>query len=79
MKPVKDAARVNAMWRMGQPFLVDRDSGYKYSMVAKCPKDGSNGSVSQVYKQEQALDHVVFQCSTCGNKFEPAREDICVY
>jgi hypothetical protein len=79
MKPVKDSARVEAMWQSGQPFYTDKESGYRYTMVAKCPKDGGNSSPAQVYKQGQAIDRVVFQCSVCGDRFEAARGDIEVY
>jgi hypothetical protein len=79
MKPVKDAAKVDAMWRTGQPFIVDRESGYRYSMVARCPKDGNDGGVEQIFNREQVIERVVFRCTACGDKFEAAREDICVY
>ncbi len=78
MEPVKDAERVRRMFAQGQPFLVDRQSGYKYSMVARCPKDGSYASVAQIEKTGQPLSRVIFQCSSCFNQFEVKQEEICV-
>ncbi len=78
MEPVKDAERVKRMFAMGQPSLVDSLSGYKYSMVARCPRDSSYASVAQIEKEGQALTKVVFQCSACFNQFEAKQEDIYV-
>lgn len=78
MKPVKSIARVRKMFDQGQPFLIDPQSGYKYSMTARCPKDGSYASVAQIEKEGQTLSRVVFQCSSCFNQFEANQEDIYV-
>jgi hypothetical protein len=78
MEPVKNANKVKKMFDMGQPFLVDSQSGYKYSMVARCPKDSSYASVAQIEKEGQALTRVVFQCSSCFNQFEAKQDDIYV-
>ena len=79
MEPTKDTAKVDTMWRTGQPFMLDPVSGYRYSMVARCPKDGGTAGVAQVFREGQGLSRVVFQCSACADKFEAARGDICVY
>ena len=78
MKPVKDAQKVNKMYAHGQPSLVDPQSGYKYSMSARCPKDGTFCSVAQVTREGQALSKVVFHCSSCFNQFEVKPDDIYV-
>jgi len=79
MEPVKDAKKVKRMFAQGQPFIVDVPSGYKYSMVAFCPKDGSYASVAQIEKSGQSLSRVVFQCSSCFNEFEVSRDEIYVF
>ena len=78
MEPDKDIQKVKRMFGMGQPFLVDPQSGYKYSMVARCPRDNSYASVSQIEKEGQALTKVVFQCSSCSKLFEANQDDIYV-
>jgi len=78
MEPAKDVQKVKRMFAMGQPFLVDSQSGYKYSMVACCPRDSSYASVAQIEKEGQALTKVVFQCSSCFNQFEAKQDDIYV-
>ena len=79
MEPVKDIAKVKKMFSMGQTFITDPSSGYKYSMVACCPKDGSLASVARVEKSGQQLSRVVFQCTSCFNQFEARQEDIYVF
>jgi hypothetical protein len=78
MEPARDLQRIERMFASGQPFLVDAQSGYRYSMVACCPQDGSYSSVAQIEKQGQALSRVVFQCPVCFNQFEAKREEIYV-
>ncbi|RJO62947.1 MAG: hypothetical protein C4542_01300 [Dehalococcoidia bacterium] len=78
MKPVKNIVRVRKMFDQGQPFLIDPQSGYKYSMTARCPKDSSYASVAQIEKEGQTLSRVVFQCSSCFNLFEVKQDEICV-
>ena len=76
MKPTKDAQKVNRMFARGEPFLVDPQSGYKYSMSARCPKDGTYSSVAQIETEGQALSRVVFKCSSCFGLFEAKQDDI---
>lgn len=78
MEPVKDTKKVNKMFAQGQPFLIDPETGYKYEMVAKCPKDGSHASVAQIEKAGESLTRVVFECSLCSNLFEVEQDEICV-
>lgn len=78
MKPVKSNARVKKMFDQGQPFLIDPQSGYKYSMTAHCPKDSNYASVAQIEKEGQTLSRVVFQCSSCFNLFEVQQDEIYV-
>ena len=79
MKPVKDTKKVKKMFAQGQSFVVDEQSGYKYSMVAFCPKDGSFASVAQKEKSGQSLSRVVFQCSSCSNEFEVSQDEIFIF
>ncbi len=78
MEPVRDAEKVKRMFLQGQATIVDPESGYNYSMVARCPKDGSYASVAQIEKTGQPLSRVIFQCSSCFNQFEVKEEEICV-
>jgi hypothetical protein len=79
MEPAKDLTKVKQMFAMGQPFLLDSQTGYKYSMVALCPGDASYASVAQIEKEGQALTKVVFQCPSCFKQFEAKQDDIYVY
>jgi hypothetical protein len=38
MEPVKDTERIKRMFAQVHTELVDTQTGYKYSMVALCPK-----------------------------------------
>jgi hypothetical protein len=79
MEPVKDTKKVKKMFIQGQPFIIDEQSGYKYSMVALCPKDGSYAGVAQIEKSGQGLSRVVFQCSSCSNEFEVTQAEILIF
>jgi hypothetical protein len=79
MEPVKDAAKVKKMFVQGQPFIVDAQSGYKYSMVSLCPKDHSYASVAQVERMGESLSRVVFQCNSCFDTFEVKQDEIYIH
>jgi hypothetical protein len=76
MEPIKDAGKVKRMFAQGQTFLVDTQSGYKYTMAARCPKDSKYCSVAQIERGSQGLSRVVFQCPYCFSRFEAAQDDI---
>ena len=76
MEPIKDKGKVNMMFRKGETILTDTSSGYKYNMVARCPKDGSFSSVAQTEKMSEGLSRVIFKCPRCSNLFEVKLEDI---
>ena len=78
MEPIKDTVKVKKMFAQGRPTLVDPQTGYKYSMVARCPKDGSFASVASIERTEQSLIRVTFQCSSCFAQFEVSQDDIYV-
>jgi len=78
MEPVKDKEKVNTMFRQGDTTFIDTSSGYKYSMVACCPQDGSSSSVAQTEKTSEGLSRVIFKCPNCSNLFEAKLEDIYV-
>ena len=76
MEPVKDIEKVKKMFAQGLSELVDAQSGYKYSMVALCPKDGNLASVARIEKAGQSLSKVTFRCASCFTEFEVDQEDI---
>ena len=76
MEPLKDIERVKKMFAQGQPELVDAQIGYKYSMVALCPKDGNIASVARIERAGQSLSRVTFRCASCFAEFEVGQEDI---
>ena len=76
MEPIKDKEKVERMFSQGQTTLVDTSSGYKYSMVACCPQDGSFSSVEQMEKTSTGLSRIIFRCPHCSNLFEVKQEDI---
>ena len=76
MEPVKDKEKVKRMFAQGQSTLVDTQTGYKYSMAARCPKDGNFASVARTERAGQSLRKVIFQCSSCFIQFEVSQDDI---
>ena len=76
MEPIKDADKVKRMFEQGQPTLVDSHTGYKYSMVAHCPRDGNFASVARIERVGQSLSKVTFQCTSCFTQFEAGQENI---
>jgi hypothetical protein len=73
---VKDTERVKKMFAQGQPSVVDVQTGYKYTMTARCPKDDSFASVIRIERAGQSLSRVIFQCTSCFTEFEVAQDDI---
>ena len=69
MEPIKDDEKVKRMFAQGRSVLVDTQTGYKYSMVARCPKDGNFAPVAS---------RVTFQCASCFTEFEVSQDDIYV-
>jgi len=78
MKPFKDIEKVRRMFAQGQSALVDAQTGYKYSMVAHCPKDGKIASVARIERAGQSLGKVTFQCTSCFTEFAVGQDDIYV-
>ena len=76
MEPIKDVEKVKRMFAQGQPELVDAETGYKYSIVAFCPKDGNIASVARIEKAGKSLSKVTFRCASCFTEFEASQEDI---
>ena len=79
MEPVRDTEKVKRMFAQGQPALVDAQAGYKYTMVARCPKDGNFASVARIERAGQSLSRVTFQCTSCFTEFEVGQDDIYVH
>ena len=78
MEPIRNAEKVKRMFVQGQPAFVDEQTGYRYTMVARCPKDGNFASVARIERAGQSLSRVIFQCSSCFNEFEISQDDIYV-
>ena len=78
MEPLKDIERVKRMFAQGQSSLVDPQTKYKYTMVARCPKDGNFASVARIERAGQSLRKVTFQCTSCFTEFEVGQNDIFV-
>jgi hypothetical protein len=78
MEPVRDAKKVKRMFLQGQTTLVDPESKYKYSMVARCLKDGDYASVARIERSGGALSRVIFQCTSCFSQFEVSQDEIYV-
>ena len=76
MEPVRNTEKVKRMFAQGQSELVDPQTGYKYTMVARCPKDGNFASVARIERAGQSLSRVTFQCTSCFTEFEVIQDDI---
>ncbi len=79
MEPIKDTEKVKRMFAQGQPVLVDAQTGYKYSMVAPCPKDGNFSPVARIERSGGSLSRVTFQCTLCFTEFETSQDDIYIF
>ena len=78
MEPVKDAKKMKRMFLEGETTLVDPESGYKYSMVARCPKEGNYAPVARIERSGRALSRVIFQCTSCFSQFEVSQDELYV-
>jgi hypothetical protein len=76
MEPIKDTEKVKKMFLYGHPDLIDNQTGYKYSMVARCPKDGNYSSMIRIERSGQSLSKVIFRCTSCFTEFEADQNDI---
>ena len=76
MEPIKNIEKVKKMFAQGQTVLVDAETGYKYSIVAPCPKDGDFASVARIERTGQSLSKVTFRCTSCFTEFEVSQNDI---
>ena len=76
MEPIKDTDKVKRIFVQGQTEFVDVQTRYKYSMVARCPKDGDFASVARIEKAGQSLSKVTFRCTSCFTEFEVNQDDI---
>ena len=78
MEAVKSPTRVKKMFAEGEISMVDAVSKYRYSLVAKCPKDGELSYVERYEKKGKSLGDVTFKCATCFDQFEAKIKDIMV-
>ncbi len=76
MEPVKDAEKVKRMFAQGQPELMDTRTGYKYSMVARCPNDDNFASMARIERSGHSLSKVTFRCTSYFTEFEAGQDDI---
>ena len=78
MEPVRDAKKVKRMFLQGQTTFVDPESKYKYSMIARCLKDGDYASVARIERSGGTLSRVIFECTSCFSQFEVSQDEIYV-
>jgi hypothetical protein len=78
MEPIKDREKVKKMFTQGQTTIVNTQTGYKYTMVTRCPKDKNYASIAQIERSGQALSRVIFQCPYCFSRFEANQDEICI-
>ena len=76
MEPSKDIEKVKRMFAQGQSALVDPETGYKYTMVARCPKDDNFASLASTERAGQSLSRVTFRCASCFTEFDAGQDDI---
>ena len=76
MEPIKDTEKVKRMFLYGHTDSVDTQTGYKYSTVARCPKDDNYSSMIRVERSGQSLSKVVFRCASCFTEFEADLNEI---
>lgn len=76
MEPIKDTEKVKRMFIQGQSDLVDAQTKYKYSMVARCPKDGNFSSVARIERAGQSISKVTFRCTSCFTEFQVSQDEI---
>jgi hypothetical protein len=79
MEPTKDIDKVKRMFSQGQIILADPSTGYKYSMAACCPKDGSFSSIAQLEKSGESISRLIFKCPNCSHLFEAKQEEIYIW
>ena len=79
MEPIKGSEKVKKMFAQGQTTLVDTQTGYKYTMVARCPKDNNYASIAQIERSGQALSRVIFQCPYCFGRFEVNQDEVYIW
>ncbi|KTB48306.1 hypothetical protein DEALK_11520 [Dehalogenimonas alkenigignens] len=81
MEAKKAPGLVSRMFGTGEVSLLDTKTGYRYSLVAYCPKDGDYSYVDRVDRFEKAgksLKTVTFKCPTCSTTFEVPKTKIMV-
>lgn len=78
MEAKKAPGLVNKMFGTGEVSLLDPKSGYRYSLVAYCPKDGDYSYVDRFEKAGKSLKTVTFKCPTCSTTFEVPKTKIMV-
>jgi len=79
MEPIKDSEKVKKMFAQGQTTLVDTQTGYKYTMVACCPKDDNFASIAQIERSGQTLIRVIFRCPYCYSQFAVDQDEIYIW
>ena len=78
MEAKKDAKRVKKMFAEGEVSMVDPVTKYRYSLTARCPKDGENALVGRYEKSGHFLTRVTFKCIICSTQFEVPQAQIMV-
>lgn len=71
--------RIKNMLTNGEVTFKDPESGYRYTLYANCPNDGSSASVARISKENRtgsSVTNIIFKCPICGNLFEGKEGDI---
>ena len=78
MEAKKDPKRVKKMFAEGEVSMVDPVTMYRYSLTARCPKDGENAFVERYERSGHSLRSVTFKCPVCSTQFEVPQAQIMV-
>ena len=66
----EDQEAVRRALAAGDITVADRESGYRRSIYALCPRDGQRATVWRAVRgADQAITELTVHCSRCGNEF----------
>ena len=78
MRAKRSLNRVKQMFAEGEVSMVDPVTMYRYSLTARCPRDGENAFVAQYERSGHSLKGVTFKCPICSTEFEVPQTQIMV-
>ena len=71
--------RIKMMLANGEVTYSDPESGYRYTLFANCPDDGSTASVARIAKENRtgsSVTNIIFKCPICSKLFEGKADDM---